>query len=108
MKENHAAMNNHITANQLPLEVREHLMRGQQEAAVAALENTYHKSKAEAEQLIADYRENLRQRQLALEIQVMNEQNNREEDKQRQLIVRWVSYTIVIIIMLILLYIMLS
>ncbi len=100
--------NNEITADNLPLEVREHLMRGQQESAVSVLENQCACSETEAEQLIATYREKLRQRKLALDIQVMNEQVEREENKQKQVIIRWAAYGITIVILSVLLYMMLS
>lgn len=96
-----------ITANNLPLSVREHLMRGQFESAVSVLENDYQHSKADAEQLIADYRENLRQRKLALEIQVMNEKADREEEQQKQNMIRWATYGVTILILLIVLLMML-
>ncbi len=98
----------HITADNLPLSVREHLMRGQTDSAVSVLENEYHHSKALAEQLIADYRENLRQRKLSLEIQVMNEKADREEKRQKQNIIRWAVYGVTILILLILLFMMLN
>ncbi len=91
----------------LPLSVREHLMRGQTENALSVLENDYHHSKDEAEKLIADYKESLRQRQFALEIQVMNEKIAKEEQQHKQTIIRWVTYGVTILVLLILLLMML-
>ncbi len=100
--------NNEIVTDSLPLSVREHLMRGQTESAISVLENEYQHSKEEAEQLIADYKESLRERKIALEIQVMNEKASREEEQQKQVIIRWATYGVTILILMILLFMMLS
>ncbi len=99
---------NEITTDNLPLSVREHLMRGQTDRAISVLENDYNYSKEQAEKLIADYKESLRERKIALEIQVMNEKAEKEEEQQKQNMIRWGAYGVTILILLILLYIMLG
>ncbi|MGY0398777.1 MAG: hypothetical protein ACWIPH_02320 [Ostreibacterium sp.] len=64
-----------VTAENLPLSVRESLMRGQQDMAVSVLEEKYGMSEGQANRLIEDYRVVLRERKIALDIQIMNEQN---------------------------------
>lgn len=95
-----------INADNLPLDVREHLMRGRQDDAIALLESQYSKTKSEAEALIEAYRENLRERKVALDIQIMNEQNAREADEQRQLIIRWAVRGAFVVVLLALLMLM--
>lgn len=92
-----------ITADNLPLQVREHLMRGQHESAIDALVNQHGLDKNQAEQTIHAYREALRERKIALDIQIMNAQNAREgEDRTRQIII-WGGRLLVIIFALIVL-----
>ncbi len=100
--------NDEITIDNLPLSVREHLMRGQTESAISVLENEYQHSKEAAEQLIADYKQSLRERKIALEIQVMNEKAEKEEEQQKQNIIRWAAYGVTALILMTLLFMMLS
>lgn len=78
-----------ITPECLPLEVREHLMRGQQDAAVDLLVSAYTFAEDEANQIIDDYREALRQRKIALEIQVMNDKQAKAEREQLHMYWIW-------------------
>ncbi len=66
--------NQAITAANLPLAVREHLMRGQYDGAVSVLEAEHDMTRETAEQMIEDYREALRERKIALEVQVALQQ----------------------------------
>ncbi len=70
-----------ITKDNLPLTVREHLMRGQQELAINDLVQTYGLDKTAAEQLIDDYRAALRERKIELDIIMMNDENARDADE---------------------------
>lgn len=93
-----------IDADNLPLAVREHLMRGQPDKAIAMLESDYGKSKAAAEELIESYKENLRERKVALDIQIMNEQNAKAAHEQRQVVIRWTVRGIVFVLTIVLLF----
>ncbi|MBS9777964.1 MAG: hypothetical protein KGV50_04290 [Gammaproteobacteria bacterium] len=78
-----------ITAENLPLSVREHLMRGNQIEAISVLEEEYNIEKESAEQLIEDYRTVLRERKIALDIQIMNEKNAKESEEDLQMVFKW-------------------
>lgn len=93
-----------ISADTLPLPVREQLMRGQHDNAVQQLVDDYGLTAAEAEQLIEDYRQNLRDRKVALDIQIMHAQNAKETREQHYLYWRWGMRITLLVIVLILLY----
>lgn len=93
-----------IDSDNLPLAVREHLMRGQQDKAIAVLENEYGISKIAAKELIESYKENLRERKVALDIQIMNEQNAKADHEQRQVVIRWTVRGIVFVLTIALLF----
>lgn len=78
----------HQTDN-LPLSVREHLMRGQHEAAVQVLVNEHGHNEDSAKQAIEDYRQALRERKIALDIQIMNEQQAKEARDMQHLWLTW-------------------
>lgn len=101
-------MRNNLTADNLPLTVREYLMRGQQEQAIEQLTADYELSKAEAEALIETYREQLRERKLALEVQVMQAENAREEDERKHTILVWGVRIAVFVLILVALMLMLK
>ncbi|PID64423.1 MAG: hypothetical protein CR963_00675 [Gammaproteobacteria bacterium] len=96
-----------VTADKLPLPVREHLMRGQHDAAVSLLVNEYQQTEESAKQLIEEYRQNLRERKVALEIQVINEQQAKEAHDMHQLWWVWGVRIALVIASLALLYLML-
>ncbi len=95
-----------IDAEHLPLAVREYLMRGQQQMAVTTLVEAHAFSAEEAKQLIEDYRQNLRERKLALDIQVMNDEFAKENRAQQLLWWRWGGYIALLVLCLILIYLM--
>lgn len=99
--------NKDITAENLPLSVREHLMRGQHDSAVEVLE-TLGKTKAEATELIEAYRATLRERKVALDIQIMNEENEKENAAQKQLMILWGSRILITVLVLALMYLLLQ
>lgn len=101
-------MRNNLTADNLPLTVREYLMRGQQAQAIEQLTADYELSKAEAEALIETYREQLRERKLALEVQVMQAENAREEDERKHTILVWGVRIAVFVLILVALMLMLK
>ncbi len=96
-----------LTPDKLPLPVREHLMRGQHDAAVSLLVNEYQQTEESAKQLIEAYRQNLRERKVALEIQVINEQQAKETRDMQQLWWVWGVRIALVIASLALLYLML-
>lgn len=95
-----------LNPDNLPLNVRECLMRGQQAGAVQILIDDYGFDKQSAENLIEDYRERLRERKLALEIRIMQEQNEKMQKENRQFILLWVLRIALISLFLSLIYVM--
>ncbi len=94
-----------ISAENLPLSVREHLMRGNQNEAVAVLETEHGIEKESAEQLIEDYRAALRERKIMLDIQIMNEQNAKESEEDMQYMARWGARLALLVLCLFALYV---
>lgn len=86
-----------VTAETLPLPVREFLMRGLQNKAVENLVEEHHLSEAEAIQLIEDYRAALRERKLQLDIQMMSESNHRDNYERYSMIAKSISWGILIV-----------
>lgn len=78
-----------LHTDNLPLTVREHLMRGQHDAAVALLVAEYGQSDDSAKKLIEDYRQALRERKIALDIKIMNEQQDKDTRELQQFWIRW-------------------
>lgn len=78
-----------MTAETLPLSVRECLMRGQYESAVNKLISEYGIDHQDASQLIEEYRSALRERKIALDIQMINEQQERETKEQLHIYFTW-------------------
>lgn len=99
-------MTDNLTVDNLPLEVREHLMRGQYNAATTVLVETHQLSKSEAEQLIEDYRQQLRERKIALDIQIMHQQQEKEAREQYHFWWRWGVRIALVVAVLFLLYLM--
>ncbi len=95
-----------IDAEHLPLDVRECLMRGQHQMAVTTLAEVHALSEEEANQLIEDYRQNLRERKLVLDIQVMNDEFAKESHTQQLLWWRWGGYAALLVLCLILISLM--
>ncbi len=93
-----------VTKDNLPLTVREHLMRGQQEPAVNELIQVCGLDKTTAEQLIDDYRAALRERKIELDIIMMNNENARDNDEMTRLMVVWGGRIVVILFALVMLY----
>lgn len=79
-------------------------MRGQHDNAVQQLIDDYAFTAAEAVQLIEDYRQNLRDRKVALDIQIMHAQNAKETREQHYLYWRWGMRIALLVIILMLLY----
>ncbi len=95
-----------IDADHLPLNVREHLMRGQHAAAVKCLVDKHELDKAKAEQLIENYRQNLRERKIELDIKIMQEQQRQEGQEESQLLWRWGLRAALVLLFLTLVYLM--
>lgn len=93
-----------ISADNLPLSVREHLMRGHQQQAIALLETEYGMDKVAAEEIIEDYRAALRERKIALDIQIMNEQNAKESNEHMQTMVTWGARIVLFVFAIAVLY----
>lgn len=97
-----------IAPESLPLAVREHLMRGQHDVAVSVLVDHHGHSENSAQQAIEDYRQALRERKIALDIQIMNEQQAKEARDIQHVWVRWGVRIALVVVSLALLYAMLQ
>lgn len=95
------------TPDLLTLEVREALMRGQHETAVELLMQSQGINKEQAEQCIADYKLALKERNLMLNVQVMQEQQANENKRRQQPIILW-SVRIAAVITVLLLFFLLT
>lgn len=95
-----------ITAETLPLDVREHLMRGQQQSAVKILTETYDIDEEAAEAMIEDYREALRERKIALDIQMLHEKSAEEAKEKQQQIITWSVRIILLIFTIAMIYLL--
>lgn len=88
----------------LPLDVREHLMRGQHDTAVQLLVDEHDHDEDSAKQAIEDYRQGLRERKIALDIQIMNEQQEKEARDMQQIWITWGVRIALVVASLVLLY----
>ncbi|MGY0399800.1 MAG: hypothetical protein ACWIPH_07670 [Ostreibacterium sp.] len=95
-----------ITADNLPLSVREPLMRGQYEMAVDVLVIEYDKTTNEAENLIESYRASLRERKISLDLQIIREKDGLETNEKRQSIIKWGGRGLLAVIVLIIVYLL--
>lgn len=100
--------NTPLSPDNLPLDVREHLMRGQQQQAIETLVSNHAMSEDDAKQLLESYREKLRERKLALDIQVMQAENSREEEESKQVLILWGTRIAVVFVLLIVLIVLLK
>lgn len=97
-------MTNLPTPEPLPLDVRECLMRGQHSDAVDLLVQACDIDEEQANELITQYKSDLKERNLMLDIQVMNEKLANEGKQRTQLIWLWGVRVAVIIFSLFLSY----
>lgn len=88
----------------LPLDVRECLMRGQHSDAIDLLVEIHEITEKQANELISQYKADLKERNLLLDIQVMNEKLANEEKQRRQLIWLWGARIAAVIFTLLLSY----
>lgn len=88
----------------LPLDVRECLMRGQHSDAIDLLVEIHELTEKQANELISQYKADLKERNLLLDIQVMNEKLANEEKQRRQLIWLWGARIAAVIFTLLLSY----
>ncbi len=97
-----------LDADNLPLSVREHLMRGQHDDAVSVLGSEHGLSEDEAKQLIEAYRQVLRERKIALDIQIMNDQQAKEAREQYHFYWLWGSRLALLACGVLLIYVLAS
>lgn len=95
-----------LTSESLPLSVREHLMRGQTEQAISTLTKDYGKSPTEANQLIETYRKNLRERKLALDIQIMQTEYANDNQNKRLSLLIWSVRLLVVLVAFLLIWVL--
>lgn len=95
-----------ITPDNLPLAVREYLMRGQTEQAITTLVESHGKSSAEANQLIETYRQQLRERKLALDIQIMQKENTEDNQRKIFLFIVWGVRSLVVLTVFLLIWLL--
>jgi|GEM_PF-4219582 len=95
---------NDTPAPALPLDIRELLMRGQFDSAVAELMALNHCDEDSAKGQINAYREALRDRKIALDIQLMNEENQKTGRDQQALLIKWGVRIFCAIVLLLLVY----
>lgn len=73
-----------ITENNLPIDVREHLMRGQWDDAIKLLSVNHDMSEEDARSVIRRYRVALKERNVELEVMKMQSTFSREAEQEAQ------------------------
>ncbi len=90
-----------ITSDNLPLDVRELLMRGQEANAVNKLIDDYNVYDKEASKIIRDYRKKLKQRKIELDLAIMNENNINDEKLLTPELTKWIFRGVVVLLIII-------
>ncbi len=90
----------------LSLPVREKLMRGQQDEAVALLMNELQIDQPTAESLISQYRAGLRERRLELEALKMQHDQQKQEQAEKTKIVRYIAWGVGVLVLLALIWLL--
>lgn len=95
-----------ITENNLPMDVREHLMRGHWDDAIKLLSVNHDMSENEARELIKRYRLALKERNVELEVMKMQNTFSRateQEARQKKVNIMRTIFALIVLAMIILL-----